>query len=125
MQRQIIGTLGAIFAALCCLGTPALLALLASIGVGFLIRDVILVPLLVVFLGISLWGIQRSRRRHGQRLPLTVAVVSSIMIVAAVWFSRPLVLLGVAGLIAASAWDIYLWCGALSPGDPGETRSAG
>jgi mercuric ion transport protein len=108
MARQIVGTLGSIFAALCCIGTPALLALLASIGVGFLIRDVILVPLLVVFLAINVWGIQRSLRRHGNEMPRIVAIVCSVVIIVAVWFSPSLVLLGLAGLIAVSGWDIYL-----------------
>lgn len=108
MTRQIVGTFGSIFAALCCIGTPALLALLTSIGAGFLIRDVILVPLLVVFLAVSLWGIHHSVRKHGRGLPRTVALVSSVVMVSAVWFSRPVVLLGLAGLIAAVLWDVYL-----------------
>ena len=108
MIRQIVGMLGSIFAALCCIGTPALLALLTSLGAGFLIRDVILVPLLVVFLGVSLWGVHRSVGRHGNRVPRTVAVVSSVVIMVTVWFSPSFVLLGVAGLIVASVWDIYL-----------------
>lgn len=108
MKRQIIGALGSIFAALCCIGTPALLAFLVSIGLGFLIHDAILLPLLAVFLVVSIWGITRSMATHGQRLPLIVAVISSVVMVAAVWFSRPLVLLGIAGLIVASGWDMYL-----------------
>ncbi len=113
MKQQIIGTLGSIFAALCCIGTPALLAFLASIGVGFLINDLILLPLLLVFLVLSLWGITRTLAAHGQRRPLVLAVVSSVLIFAAVWFSRPLVLLGLVGLIAASVWDRYLYKTAL------------
>jgi mercuric ion transport protein len=108
MGRQTVGTIGSIFAALCCLGTPVLLAFLASIGAGFLIRDVILLPLLVVFLVVTIWGMMRTSDAHGQRGPLLVTVVSSIVIVAAVWFSRPLVILGLVGLIVASVWNIYL-----------------
>jgi hypothetical protein len=73
-----------------------------------MLHDVILLPLLVVFLGISLWGMQRSMRLHGQRYPLVLAVISSVVIFSAVWFSRPLVLLGLVGLIAASGWNVYL-----------------
>jgi mercuric ion transport protein len=108
MTRQILGMIGSIFAALCCIGTPALLALLTSIGAGFLIQDMILLPLLIMFLAISIWGVQRSVSRHGNRMPRTVAVICSVVIVIAVWFSPPLVLVGLAGLIAASVWDIYL-----------------
>jgi mercuric ion transport protein len=99
---------GTIVTALCCIGTPALLAFLAAIGAGFLINDLILLPLLVVFLGSSLWGIRHAMTVHGQPQPLILAVVSSVVTFAAVWFSRPLVLLGLLGLVAASVWNMYL-----------------
>jgi len=51
---------------------------------------------------------QRSTRMHGQRRPLILAVISSVVIFVAVWFSRPLAMLGLVGLIAASVWGIYL-----------------
>ena len=108
ITQHIIGNIGAIFAGLCCIGTPALLAALASVGLGFLINDLILLPLLLIFLGISIWGIQRSTSLHNQRAPLTLAAVSGVVILTAVWFSRPLVLLGLVGLIAASVWDVVL-----------------
>jgi mercuric ion transport protein len=49
-----IGIAGSIFAALCCLGVPALLSIVSAIGLGFIVRDAILIPLLVVFLAITL-----------------------------------------------------------------------
>ncbi len=108
MARRIIGTLGSVFAALCCIGTPALLAFLTSIGAGFLINDLILLPLLVVFLAVTIWGIARSTATHGQRAPLVLAIVASGVVVAAVWLSRLLVLAGLAALIVASLWGLYL-----------------
>ena len=108
MKRQLIGMIGTLVTALCCIGTPALLAFLAAIGAGFLINDLILLPLLVAFLGISIWGIRRSMAIHGQSRPLILAVVSSVVTFVAVWFSRPLVLLGLLGFIAASVWDMAL-----------------
>lgn len=50
-----VGPLGSIFAALCCIGTPGLVAFLSAIGVGFLINDAILLPLLVFFFWPSAW----------------------------------------------------------------------
>jgi hypothetical protein len=82
MRRQLVGAMGAIFAELCCIGTPALLAFLASIGAGFFIDDVILLPLLMVFLVVTIWGMRRTRDAHGQREPLLVTVISSVVIVA-------------------------------------------
>jgi MerC mercury resistance protein len=44
-----IGVGGSLFAALCCLGFPAVVAILSAIGLGFLINDDILRPLMIVF----------------------------------------------------------------------------
>lgn len=108
MVSKIIGSLGSIFASLCCIGTPAILAFLTGIGVGFLINDKILIPLLVVFLGISVWGVYKSSKSHGRKGSLILAIISAIVVFASIWFSKPLVYIGLVGLIAASVWDIYL-----------------
>jgi len=108
MISKIIGSFGSIFAALCCIGTPALLAFLSSIGAGFLISDKILIPLLVVFLGISVWGVYTSSRSCGKNGALILSIVSAMVVFAAIWFSKTLVYIGLAGLITASVWDIYL-----------------
>ena len=108
MVSKIIGSLGSIFAALCCIGTLALLAFLTSIGAGFLINDKILIPLLVVFLGISIWGIYKSSKSHERKGSLILVIVSAIFVFVAIWFSRLLVYIGLVGLITASIWDIYL-----------------
>lgn len=52
-----IGVGGSLFAALCCLGFPALLAILSAVGLGFLVNDAVLIPLLVLFLLVTLWGL--------------------------------------------------------------------
>jgi hypothetical protein len=108
MVSKIIGSLGSIFTSLCCIGTPALLAFLSSIGAGFLISDKILIPLLVVFLGISIWGVYKSSKYHGRKGSLILVVVSDVVVFADIWFSKPLVYIGLVGLITASLWDIYL-----------------
>ncbi|HEX9667509.1 MAG TPA: MerC domain-containing protein [Thermodesulfobacteriota bacterium] len=108
MVSKIISSLGSIFAALCCIGTPALLAFLSSIGVGFLINDKILIPLLVVFLGISIGSVYKSSKFHGRKGSLILVIISAIVVFAAIWFSKLLVYIGLVGLIAASVWDIYL-----------------
>lgn len=65
-QRHVdkIGVGGSAFAALCCLGFPALLALLSAIGLGFLIHDVVLIPLLAVFLLMTLVGLYYGMKSH-------------------------------------------------------------
>jgi mercuric ion transport protein len=44
-----IGVGGSLFAALCCLGFPALVSILSAIGLGFLINDDIPRPMMIFF----------------------------------------------------------------------------
>jgi mercuric ion transport protein len=60
-----IGVGGSLFAALCCLGFPALLSIISAIGLGFLINDAILQPMLIVFLLVSVFGLLLGMRHHG------------------------------------------------------------
>ena len=105
-----IGPLGTLFTALCCIGTPGLLAFLSAIGVGFLINDAILLPLLVLFLAASILGLYYSYKGHANRWPLILGGLSSIFILFFVygWFLSPMVYLGLIGLIGASVWNIFL-----------------
>jgi mercuric ion transport protein len=57
-----IGVGGSLFAALCCLGFPALVSILSAIGLGFLLNDDILRPLLIVFLLVAVFGLALGMR---------------------------------------------------------------
>ena len=61
-----VGIGGSLFAALCCLGFPALLSILSAAGLGFLIHDAVLLPLLVAFLVLTIYGLYRGYQRHGR-----------------------------------------------------------
>jgi len=105
-----IGPLGTLFAALCCVGTPGVLAFLSAIGAGFLINDAILLPLLILFLAASLAGLYFSFKRHENRWPLILSGISAFLILffAYGWFIRPVVYFGAAGLIGTSVWNVFL-----------------
>ena len=92
----------------CCLGFAPFLAGLSAIGAGFLINDLVLIPLFVVFLGITLWGLWTSRKRHSHAGPSFLGTAAAIIAFAALWFFVPLSYAGLAALIAASVWDIVL-----------------
>jgi MerC mercury resistance protein len=62
-----IGVGGSLFAALCCLGFPALVSILSAIGLGFLINDDILRPLMIVFFAGRNFG---ARPWHASRQPM-------------------------------------------------------
>jgi len=105
------GVLGAIFAALCCAGTPFIITGLATVGLGFLKNDVILWPLMFASLAVALWGFWIGRRIHGLIGPLVVAFVGAIALVAGVVFIHgfpaiQVIWTGVVALIGATIWSV-------------------
>jgi|SRR5438132_3726160 len=105
-----IGTGGSIFAALCCLGFPALLSILSAIGLGFVVNDAILIPLLLVFLAITLAGLYLGTRHHHRPWALVLGAVSSAItaVFSAILPNGVLAGIGIAGLISASLLNVWL-----------------
>ncbi len=105
-----LGVAGSLIAALCCLGVPAVIAVASALGLGFLINDATLLPLLILFLLVLLWGLWLGLRHHRNPLALVVGVASSVVTVFFLFvrFSRPLAYLGIAGLVVSSVLNIYL-----------------
>jgi mercuric ion transport protein len=105
-----VGVIGSIFAALCCLGFPALLSILSAIGLGFIINDAVLLPLLVVFLIVTLGGLYLGVRHHGSWLAFIVGLISaaSVFIFILVAFNKVLASMSVAGLVIASVLNVLL-----------------
>ena len=109
--RDWPGVLGAIFAALCCAGTPFIIAGLTAVGLGFLRRDAILWPLMIASLLLALWGFNRDRRMHGRSGPLVLAAVAAATLTAGVIFvhgfpAMQMIWSAVAGLLVATWWNI-------------------
>jgi mercuric ion transport protein len=108
---DIAGPLGAVFAALCCLGVPFIVAGLAAIGLSILRADPFLWPLMIVSLIVALWGMWRGWRTHGSKGPLLVGALSGVALVAGVIFvhgfpARQLIYAGSAGIVAATIWNV-------------------
>jgi mercuric ion transport protein len=105
-----VGVGGSLFTALCCLGIPALLSIVSAVGLGFLINDAILLPLLVVFLALTLYGLFRGYQKH--RKPGAVLLgggsAVALLVFLLVFFSRPLAYLAIVGLAAASVLNVRL-----------------
>ena len=104
------GAVGSVIATLCCLGFAPLVALLSAIGVGFLVNDAVLLPLLVVFLvlgGIGLWN---AARAHGRFQAVWLHSISALVLVlsAFVIYQRLVVWLSLAGIIGASVWSFVI-----------------
>lgn len=104
------GILGATVAALCCLGAPAILAVLTAVGLGFLIHDAILLPLLAVSLVLTLWGLYAGWRRHRHAAALVLGTIASAALVTFTfaYASRPLAIMSIALLVIASLINVAL-----------------
>ena len=96
--------MGATVAALCCAGVPAVLGALSAAGLGFLVNDLILFPLVLVSLGVALWGLGRGAVRHGLRGVLVLGWIGAALLVVGI-FLYPLVYAGMAALLGAAAWN--------------------
>jgi mercuric ion transport protein len=102
--------LGAVFAALCCAGTPLIVSALAGVGLSFLRKDAILWPLMFASLAVALWGFARGRRRYGSSGPLVLAAAGAAALVAGVVFIHgfpaiQVIWAGAAALVASTLWN--------------------
>ncbi len=100
------GLVGSAVALLCCAGVAPVIGVLAALGLGFLLRDAILIPLLIAGLGVTAWGLWQGRRCHGRSRPLVAGLVGSLITVGGVLFWVPLAFLGFVGVIIASIWNL-------------------
>ncbi len=98
----VVGT----FAALCCAGAPGALGLLSAVGAGFLINDLILLPLLAVALGVAIWALARGARRRDDRRPLWLGVGGAAGMAVGIFAGTWLVWAAAALLVAASIWNL-------------------
>lgn len=108
MSASKWGPPGSIFTALCCLGVSPVLGALSAVGLGFLLRDAILIPLLALFLGLTIWGLRREHARHGRAGPERLSWLAAALTLAGLWMSALVAGLGLALLVAASLWSLLL-----------------
>ena len=105
----VAGAVGSGFTALCCLGAPAALGILSAAGLGFLVNDAILVPLLVLLLGVTLWSLRRVGARHGRRGPAWAGYAGAGTVVLGVFTGSPAIgWVGAATLLTAAVWNVWL-----------------
>ena len=105
------GVAGAIVAALCCAGTPIIVGALSAVGLGFLRRDAILWPVMLVSLAIALWGFWRGFRLHRKAGPLALGVVGTVSLACGVIVvhgppAMEMIYGGAIALVAATVWNV-------------------
>ena len=100
-----VGFLGTLFASLCCLGVSVVIAPLTAIGVGFLINDLILLPLVLVFLLITLWGLYIGWKQHGVRQPFFLGIFAAVLLIPSFFVSVYLSFSLLVLLLVATIWN--------------------
>ena len=105
MKSAWLGSLGAAFAALCCAGVPAVLGALSAAGLGVLINDAILLPLVLLSLGVGLWGLGRGTARHGLLGVPALGSLGAALLVVGIFLSPLLVYAGSAAMLGAALWN--------------------
>lgn len=108
MHGDVWGPLGSIIAAACCLGVAPAIGAVSALGLGFLIDDLILLPLLVLFLVVTVGTLRRDRLRHGRAGPEALAWGATVLTVGGLWVSAAVVGVGLAALVGSSAWNWVL-----------------
>ena len=103
-----IGIGGSIFAALCCLGFPALFSILSAIGLGFLINDAILLPLLAIFLVVTIFGLYAGMRHHGQPWAFVLGLISAVITFVFIFINTIVAYFGLASLVVSGFLNIWL-----------------
>lgn len=88
---------------------PAYAGLLTSVGLGFLISTVYLLPLTAAFLVLALGAMAfRANKRHGYRpFLLGLVAASGVLVGKFVWESNPTMYSAVWLLVIASLWNAW------------------
>jgi len=116
MFFSLIGSLGsAITVGLCPVCIPAIGAFLSAIGMGFLVKESVLQPLLVVFLVVTLFGLFWSYLKEHKRIaPFLLGIVMAIGLYVSRYVyigataNSALMYASIAGIVGVSFWNMRL-----------------
>jgi mercuric ion transport protein len=83
---------------------------LSALGMGFLAREDVLLPLIGLSLVLGLASIAWTVRAHGRRSPLALAVVAALLIAGGrlAWSAPVAVYAGAAAFLIAAGWNLWL-----------------
>ncbi len=94
-------------ALLACYGTLALVGLLSVLGISMAINAAAWAGVIVVFAGLTAFGIALGMRRHRRPAPIMLALLGFALVAWAMLgrYGRTSEITGFAALAAATAWD--------------------
>ncbi len=78
---------------------------MTAIGLGFLINDRVLLPLVLVFLIITLWGLYTGWKQHGVQLPFLLGIFAAVLLIPSFFISAYLSSFLLALLLVATIWN--------------------
>ena len=104
-MKDKFGFLGTLFASLCCLGVSVVVAPLTAIGLGFMLHDLVLLPLVLVLLLITLWGLYSGSKRHGVRPPFFLGIFAAAALIPSFFVSAYLSSFLLVLLLVATIWN--------------------
>ena len=105
-RGQVAAFTAVIVTALCCLGFPALIGIFVSLGLGFLINDFILLPILgiaLIYLGYTSYNFGKSNNKI---FVFYIMILSGFLIVLGIFFSKWIAFTGIAGIIFTSLYPL-------------------
>ena len=83
------------------------MAFLSGIGLGFLINDFILLPILFIALGFMFYSLHINKKKHLNTKPIIIGILSTIVLGIGIFLSQ-IIWFGVIGLFIATIWDYFL-----------------
>ena len=105
------GLAGVIFSTLCCIGIAPLVALVSTIGLGFMLTLAILLPMLIAFLAVGCLGMLFSYRRHGVIYPVLLHCVAGVSLAILIYLAihtGPWIWIAMGAITIATGWNIWL-----------------
>jgi hypothetical protein len=112
--RSLAALPGALLPLLPSVSCPACVAayagVLSSLGLGFVLSERVLAPVILALLAVGVAGVAWSTRSHRHAGPLAATLLGSIAVIAGrlVWRVPPVLYVGIALLVAASLWNLWL-----------------
>lgn len=96
-------------AIVCPLCIPALSALLASLGLGFVLKFEVIKGMLIFFLAAAVASLAWSLRSHGKKRIFLLGLAGAVLIYTSryIWLSVSLMWAGTLMLITASVWNLW------------------
>mgnify|MGYP006298581193 CR=1 FL=1 len=108
MRRETWAPAGAVLSALCLLELGPITGFLRSVGGGFLLELWIVLPLLALFLAVTLWTLATDRRYHRSPAPSRLSWAATALMAGGWGLWKPAAWAGVALLAGAAVWNVVL-----------------